>query len=455
MVFQPTHPWRCWSAISSGSIPFGLVLTYAAGLGDVRKIGSGQHRRHQRAAHRHKGARRRHAAARPAEGHGSRAADRRLGRAALSCAFDAYQLAYLGRARRVPRPSLPGLAQLRGRQGRRHLHRRAVGRALAGGAGRSGLVWIAVALRHALFLAGSPVRPPSPSFSTTRSPAGRACLLILIMAAPDFRSSTMPTSAACWPARRARLAPSRQPSAASSWRVPDAADAGAAAAGAARCRPAPGLPATDPQRATSGPSPSASSSITSAGPEPALGGSARAVARAAGGSRCRICPRGDAEAELEAADRIGARPLFTIEPGYPPALAAVDAPPPLLYVKGDVGHLARPMRGHRRRAQRLGRRPEARPHVRRAHRQRRLRHRLRARPRHRRGARTRLRWTPAPLPCWPAASTTSIRRSTTELQRPDRRARLPGQRERRPVSCRAPGTSRAATASSPASPWAC
>ena len=50
-----------------------------------------------------------------------------------------------------------------------------------------------------------------------------------------------------------------------------------------------------------------------------------------------------AEAELEAADRIGARPLFTIEPGYPPALAAVDAPPPLLYVKGNAGHLTRPM----------------------------------------------------------------------------------------------------------------
>jgi DNA processing protein len=57
----------------------------------------------------------------------------------------------------------------------------------------------------------------------------------------------------------------------------------------------------------------------------------------------RICPHNIAEAELEAADRIGARPLFTIEPGYPPALAAVDVPPPLLYVKGNTGHLTRPM----------------------------------------------------------------------------------------------------------------
>lgn len=57
----------------------------------------------------------------------------------------------------------------------------------------------------------------------------------------------------------------------------------------------------------------------------------------------RICPREIAEAELEAAGKIGARPIFTIEPGYPPALAAVDAPPPLLYVKGNTGHLTRPM----------------------------------------------------------------------------------------------------------------
>src|SRR4029453_13697871 len=55
------------------------------------------------------------------------------------------------------------------------------------------------------------------------------------------------------------------------------------------------------------------------------------------------CPRAEAEAELEAADRIGARPLFTIEPGYPPALAAVDAPPPLLYVKGHPPHLPPPI----------------------------------------------------------------------------------------------------------------
>jgi DNA processing protein len=57
----------------------------------------------------------------------------------------------------------------------------------------------------------------------------------------------------------------------------------------------------------------------------------------------RICPRDAAEAELAAAARIGARTLLIGEPGYPEALAAVDPPPPLIYVKGNAGHLTRPM----------------------------------------------------------------------------------------------------------------
>lgn len=59
----------------------------------------------------------------------------------------------------------------------------------------------------------------------------------------------------------------------------------------------------------------------------------------------RICPEATAEAELEAAERIGARPIFTIEPGYPAALAVVEAGPPLLYAKGDDRLLARPAIG--------------------------------------------------------------------------------------------------------------
>jgi DNA processing protein len=79
------------------------------------------------------------------------------------------------------------------------------------------------------------------------------------------------------------------------------------------------------------------------------GGAARAlealpeITRRAGGKRSiRLCPRDDAEAELEAAERAGAHPVFTIEPGYPGFLAAIDAPPPMLYVRGLIEVLQRP-----------------------------------------------------------------------------------------------------------------
>lgn len=62
-----------------------------------------------------------------------------------------------------------------------------------------------------------------------------------------------------------------------------------------------------------------------------------------GGLRApRICPKGRAEAELEAAARIGAVPVFTIEPGYPKELAVIEAPPPMLYLKGRTELLERP-----------------------------------------------------------------------------------------------------------------
>lgn len=50
----------------------------------------------------------------------------------------------------------------------------------------------------------------------------------------------------------------------------------------------------------------------------------------------RLCTEAEAEAELDAADRLGASLVAVGEPGYPPALAQVDAPPPLLYVKGRL-----------------------------------------------------------------------------------------------------------------------
>jgi DNA processing protein len=56
----------------------------------------------------------------------------------------------------------------------------------------------------------------------------------------------------------------------------------------------------------------------------------------------RLCPTADAERELEAAARIDAHPLFTIEPHYPALLAHLDAPPPLIYAKGNLALFARP-----------------------------------------------------------------------------------------------------------------
>jgi DNA processing protein len=61
-----------------------------------------------------------------------------------------------------------------------------------------------------------------------------------------------------------------------------------------------------------------------------------------GGRAIRICDVPTAERELETAAKAGADPIFTIEPGYPPNLAALDMPPPLIYVKGQVRLLQEP-----------------------------------------------------------------------------------------------------------------
>jgi len=72
-----------------------------------------------------------------------------------------------------------------------------------------------------------------------------------------------------------------------------------------------------------------------------FGGAARALEALPelsrrGGSRrpIRLCPKSDAERELEAAERVGAVPVFTIEPDYPALLARIEPPPPMLYIKG-------------------------------------------------------------------------------------------------------------------------
>jgi DNA processing protein len=61
-----------------------------------------------------------------------------------------------------------------------------------------------------------------------------------------------------------------------------------------------------------------------------------------GGRTIRICSKARAQSELDAAEKLGATPLFTIEPGYPKLLAHLEVPPPLLYVKGQLDLLQRP-----------------------------------------------------------------------------------------------------------------
>jgi DNA processing protein len=59
------------------------------------------------------------------------------------------------------------------------------------------------------------------------------------------------------------------------------------------------------------------------------------LSRRGGASRAlRITPAGEAEAEMEAAERLGARFVGLGEPDYPPWLRHADAPPPLLAVRG-------------------------------------------------------------------------------------------------------------------------
>ncbi|CAM5369081.1 DNA protecting protein DprA OS=Afipia felis OX=1035 GN=BN961_01136 PE=3 SV=1 [Afipia felis] len=82
-------------------------------------------------------------------------------------------------------------------------------------------------------------------------------------------------------------------------------------------------------------------------------GSARAalerlpeLARRGGASRPgRICPLEDAEREIENGNRIGVALLAPGEHGYPPRLALIDDPPPLLGVRGAHEIEMRPMIG--------------------------------------------------------------------------------------------------------------
>ncbi|MEN5278206.1 DNA-processing protein DprA [Brucella sp. TWI432] len=62
-----------------------------------------------------------------------------------------------------------------------------------------------------------------------------------------------------------------------------------------------------------------------------------------GGSRTiRVTPLEDAERELEAIERIGARLVGMGEPDYPQQLKNCEAPPPLVIIKGDVNVFRKP-----------------------------------------------------------------------------------------------------------------
>lgn len=60
------------------------------------------------------------------------------------------------------------------------------------------------------------------------------------------------------------------------------------------------------------------------------------------GRKAAIASKDEAETELAAAERAGAEAVFTIEPGYPAALALIDCPPPMVYIKGRRALLDRP-----------------------------------------------------------------------------------------------------------------
>jgi DNA processing protein len=67
------------------------------------------------------------------------------------------------------------------------------------------------------------------------------------------------------------------------------------------------------------------------------------IARRSGRGRSyRACGRAEAEAELASARQSGAELVAMGEPGYPTLLAALEAPPPVLYVKGRKELAERP-----------------------------------------------------------------------------------------------------------------
>ena len=66
------------------------------------------------------------------------------------------------------------------------------------------------------------------------------------------------------------------------------------------------------------------------------------IYRRTGRSGLKIMSRDEAEREVEATTRLGARLIATGEPEYPKTLQAIDSAPPLIAVRGEAEALARP-----------------------------------------------------------------------------------------------------------------
>lgn len=66
------------------------------------------------------------------------------------------------------------------------------------------------------------------------------------------------------------------------------------------------------------------------------------LSRRGGKGNLRICSEREAQDELDAHERAGARLVAMGEPGYPPHLCHIDGPPPLLSVRGSGETLSRP-----------------------------------------------------------------------------------------------------------------
>ena len=67
------------------------------------------------------------------------------------------------------------------------------------------------------------------------------------------------------------------------------------------------------------------------------------LAQRGGATSCKVPSSSDADRELEVLDRLGGKFIASCEPEFPPGLAALDPPPPVIAVLGDRALLSREM----------------------------------------------------------------------------------------------------------------